>query len=95
MQKQSARGAALRFYINEFIVGDNTYLVYLNDSKLVVLNHSGLNTIRTRDGHFAQSTDEHFQNIISKSTQISGVGEKDRSKFFHTLREKIEESRRR
>jgi len=61
---------------------------------MVLLNHSVLNTISTKGDHFTQHTNEHFQNVIRKSTQISGVGEKERSKFFNTLREKIEVSRK-
>ena len=37
------QGASYKFYVNEFLIGDNTYLVQLNDSRMVVLNHSGLN----------------------------------------------------
>jgi hypothetical protein len=92
---QTVRGAPYKFYINEFIFGDNTYLVHLNDGGMVVLNHAVLNTIRTRDVNFVRSTDEHVQNIIRRSTQISQVGEKERSKFFNILREKIEDSRKR
>jgi len=93
--QRQVKGASFKIFVNEFILGDNTYLVHLNDSKMVLLNHSVLNTIRTQDPYFTRSTEEHFQNIIRKSTQISGVGEKERSKFFHGLREKIENSRKR
>ena len=92
---RAVKGAAFKFYINEFIFGDNSYLVHLNDSRMVVLNHAVLNTIRTKDAQFTKSTEEHFQNIIRRSTQISNVGEKERSKFFNILREKIEASRKR
>ena len=90
----TVRAAPLKFYINEFILGDNTYLACLNDKKLIFINHAVLNTIRTKDSYFTESTHEHFQNIIRKSTQISGVGEKERSRFFNTIREKIENSRK-
>jgi hypothetical protein len=86
-------GAAFKLYVNEFVVGDNTYLVRLDDGRMVVLNHAVLNTIRTKDANFTKGTEEHFQNIIRRSAQISGVGEKERSKFFNTLREKIDASR--
>ena len=82
--------ASYKFYINEFILGDNTYLVTLDGSKIVFLNHSVLNTITTKDVYFRDHIYEHFQNIIRKSTQISGVGEKERSRFFSNMREKIE-----
>jgi len=91
---QTVRGAPFKFYINEFIYGDNTYLVRLDEGGMVILNHAVLNTIRTRDANFVKSSDEHFQNIIRRSTQISEVGEKERSKFFNILREKIEDSRK-
>ena len=87
------KGASFKFYINEFIIGDNTYLLRLNDSRMVVLNHAVLNTIRTKDNYFTHCTEAHFQNIIRRSTPISEVGEKERNKFFNILREKIEESR--
>jgi len=86
--------ARYSFYINEFVLGDNTYLITLDDSRLVLINHSVLNTMRTRDTYFAECTHEHFQSIIRRSTQISGVGEKERSRFFNTLREKVEDSRK-
>jgi hypothetical protein len=92
---ETVRGASFKFYINEFIYGDNTYLVHLDDAGMVILNHAVLNTIQTRDANFVKSTDEHFQNIIRRSTQISEVGEKERSKYFYILREKIEDSRKR
>ena len=93
-EQQPVKMAPLKFYINEFLLGDNTYLVTLNDSRMVLVNHTVLNTIRTKDSYFTACTDEHFQNIIRKSTQVSGVGEKERSKYFNVLREKIEDSAR-
>ena len=93
--RHSTQGAPLRLYINEFVVGDNTYFVQLDDRRLVLLNHSVLNTIRTSDSHFTRCTGDHFQNIIRRSTPISGVGEKERNKFFNVLRDKIAASRNR
>jgi hypothetical protein len=87
--------APFKFYIIEFVIGDNTYLVHLNERKLVLLNHADRNTVRTKDTSFTQFTDDHFQNRIRRSTQISGVEEKERSKYFNNLREKIKDSRKR
>jgi len=88
------KGATIQCYINEFVLGDNTFLIRLDDRRLVVLNHSVLNTIRTADPNFTKSTEDHFQNIIRRSTPISGVGEKERHKFFNLLREKIAASQK-
>ena len=43
----------------------------------------------TADKGFCDYTYQHIQNIIRKSTLISDVGEKERSRFFNTVREKI------
>ncbi len=57
-------------------------MVVLNDTKLVYINHTVLNIIMTRDPVFTEYTYQHFQNIMRKSTLISFVGEKERTKFF-------------
>lgn len=89
-EKASYKGAALNLYINDFILGDNTYLAIVNGKKMVFLAHTFLNYMHTKDVTFAEYTYEHFQNILHKSTLISVVGEKDRRKFFNRIREDIE-----
>ena len=86
--------AAYKLYINEFILGDNTNLAVLNDSKVAYINHSVLNIIWTRDPEFTEYTYQHIQNIIRKSTLVSDVAEKERNRFFNTMREKIENRRK-
>jgi len=53
-----------------------------------------LNFIGTKDTAFTEYTYQHYQNIIRKSTLISDVGEKERSRFFNTMREKIHNRRK-
>jgi len=48
-----------------------------------------LNYLVTRDQSFCDSTFQHIQNIIKRSTLISEVGEKERRRFFNLIREKI------
>lgn len=88
--KPSAASAPYKFYYNEFILGDNCMMAVLNNAKMVYVNHSVLNIITTRDQVFTDYIYQHFQNIMRKSTLISDVGEKERAKFFHYLREKVE-----
>ena len=83
-------GAPLNIYINEFSVGDNTYLIILNGKKMVFLVHTFLNYMNTNDVAFTEYTYAYFQNILHKSTLISVVGEKDRRIFFNRIRENIE-----
>jgi hypothetical protein len=86
----SGHGALLNIYINDFILGDNTYLPILNGKKMVFLVHTFLNYINTKDAAFAEYTYKHFQHILHKSTLISVVGEKERRKFFNRIRQNID-----
>jgi hypothetical protein len=87
-------GAPYKLFVNEFILGDNTLCVTLNDSKRVYLNHTVLNFIETNDIAFTDYTYQYYQNIIRRSTLISDVGEKERSRFFNTMREKVHNRKR-
>jgi hypothetical protein len=46
--------------------------------------------MNTKDVAFAEYTYQHFQNVLHKSTLISIVGEKERSRFFNRIRENID-----
>ncbi|PWT77911.1 MAG: hypothetical protein C5B59_02785 [Bacteroidetes bacterium] len=82
--------ASYKMFVNEFVLGDNSFFAVLNDTKIVHINHSVLNFITTKDTRFVEYTYQHLQNIIRKSTLISDVGEKDRKRFFDRMREKIQ-----
>jgi BetR domain len=84
------QGASFNLYINNFILGDNTYLPVLNGKKMVFLVHTFLNYMNTKDVAFAEYTYRHFKNILHKSTPISVVGEKERRKFFNRIHENID-----
>lgn len=87
--KGTRQGASFNLYINDFVLGDNTYLPILDGKKVVFLTHTHLNYISTTDESFAEYTYKHFQNILQKSTLISVVGEKDRRRFFNRIRANI------
>ena len=78
-----------KFYVDEFMLGDNCNLAILNNSKVVYINHSVLNIIMTKDPVFTEYIYQHVQNIIRRSTQMSYVGEKERRKFFNGMHERI------
>jgi hypothetical protein len=88
--KPSAVSPAYKFYMNEFILGDNCNMAILNNIKLVYINHSTLNIIMTKDPVFTEYIYQHLQNIMRKSTLMSLAGEKDRTRFFNSMRGKIE-----
>jgi hypothetical protein len=81
-----SNAAGFNMFNNEVVIGDNTCLADLGKFKMTYLNHSVINFITTRDERFNNYIYEAIMNLIHKSTQISVVGEKDRSRFFNHLR---------
>lgn len=81
--------AAYNLLNNELILGDNTVLADLGAFKVTFLNHSVINYLGTRDERFNSYLFDTFQNLIKKSTQISRVGEKERTRFFNRIRDKM------
>jgi hypothetical protein len=86
--------APFRLYYNEVMLGHNTILALTGDTKIVFLNHGILNYLITTDERFCNYTFESLQNLMRKSVLISAAGEKERSKFFNILKEKVMEKRK-
>jgi transcriptional regulator with XRE-family HTH domain len=76
-------------YINEMQIGGNEYLLILDGKKIAVIVHSAINYMMTRNVAFTENMYRSMQSFIKRSTLISGVSEKERSRFFRILREKI------
>jgi transcriptional regulator with XRE-family HTH domain len=82
--------ANYRVYFNEVILGDNSFIVLLEGTKMVVIPHTVVNYMQTRDVNFCENMFEYVQSLMKRSTLISKVSEKERSRFFWTLRERIQ-----
>lgn len=81
--------ATLKFYVNEIILGNNSIMVEGDETKIAIINHIVLKYISTTDKKFTNKAFANFQNLLSRSILISETGEKERAKFFKTLRERI------
>ena len=92
--KPMANSAPYNLFNNELILGDNTVLAELNSTKITFLNHSVINFVGTQDERFNAHMFDNFQNLIKKSTQLSSVGEKERTRFFNRIRDKIKQAAR-
>ena len=88
-EKPKAASAAYNLFNNELVLGDNTVLAELDEMKITFLNHSVINYVSTRDIEFNAHMQDAIKNLIKKSTQLSQVGEKERSRFFNRIRDKI------
>ena len=83
------RLADFHMYFNEVVIGDNSILALLDGMKISFLTHTGMNFIMTRDIDFCENMYNYYQNLMRKSTLISTVSERERSKFFKVLRNRI------
>jgi hypothetical protein len=81
--------SSYRVYFNEVILGDNSFIALLDDSKICFTIHTVINYMSTRDVNFCENMYDYIQSLMKRSTLISKVSEKERSKFFHILRERI------
>lgn len=77
-------------YQSDFVLTNNHIFVSAGNTKTLYLTHNTFNSILTTNTVFCNETEEWLKNLIRKSTQISGVGEKQRHKFFKNAQERIE-----
>jgi len=76
-------------YFNEVVLGDNHMLAVVDNSKIAFIPHTAINIIMTRDVTYCDKFHQYLQNLMRRSTLISEVSEKERSRFFRLLRERI------
>ena len=80
--------------INEFVLGDNTIMVEMDNKRMVFLNHNVINYMMTNNNEFINYTFETLMILLKKSMLISEISEKDRQLFFSNLRERIYERKK-
>jgi len=79
-----------QMYFNEILILEGNILITLDGNKTAFLIHNVLNFMATNDVRFCDNMYEHNQNLKRKSTLISTVSERERSRFFKYLRQRIE-----
>ena len=79
-----------KMFFNEVLLGDNNMLVELDGMKISYVSHTTINFMFTNDEGFNNNMYQQLQNQMKRSTLISEVSEKERSRFFRIIREKIE-----
>lgn len=63
--------------------------IRLDGNVLSMVTYSVFHYLFTRDPRFANKVMGSFNTLMSRSSLISKTGEKDRNRFFNTIREKI------
>ena len=77
-------------YYNEVVLLDNSMLIMLDNTKMAMVPHTAINYMMTRDLAYCENYSQYVLNLIRRSTLISEVSEKERSRFFRRMRERIE-----
>jgi hypothetical protein len=83
----------LKFYKNEILVAENTILFKMGEKRVVFLTHNIADLLTTSDDAFCVKTELFINNLLNKAVLISATGEKERSRFFNQMIEKIKEVR--
>jgi hypothetical protein len=78
-----------KLYVNDFYVGDNTFLLRTEKDVMCFMILCGTNVFRTTDEVFSEYQEKFIRNIISKSSMISIVNEKERNSFFQEVKDRI------
>lgn len=81
--------APVQFYVNDLIIGNNTIYGEVDGNKISWVTYSVLNTLVTKDKRFNDHLFQNFYTLRSRSTLVSGTGERERVRFFNSLREKV------
>ncbi|MCZ8155675.1 MAG: hypothetical protein O9264_06130 [Leptospira sp.] len=89
-QSPASDSAEYRLYVNEIVLGDNTFMAEIGDTQITYLNHSVMYFVGSVDQKFNESMFRNLENLMKKSTLISGTGEKERKQFFNKLRKKVQ-----
>lgn len=89
-ESQSPSSGTYQMYLNEMVIGDNSILVVLDSTKLAFIIHTVINIMTTTDVRFCDNMYECMQNLMKKSTLISTVSERERSRFFKYMYQRFE-----
>ncbi len=79
------------FYLCDIEIGNNCIYTSIGKNKKVFLRHSTFNTLETADEVFCTATRNWLNGLIRKSTQLSGMAEKQRNRFFQLMQGVIKE----
>ncbi|MDF2190153.1 helix-turn-helix domain-containing protein [Paraflavitalea sp. CAU 1676] len=84
---------SIQFYVNELILGNNTILLNLDNKRLSMVTYSVFSYLITQDERFATKAFDTFNTLLGRSSLVSRSGEKERNRFFNTLRDKVNQLR--
>jgi hypothetical protein len=82
---------AYQLYISDLLIATNSIVTRKDGKRYSYLSYNTFNSIKTSNDFFADQTEKWLDNLVSKSTLISVVGEKQRNQFFRGMQQKVAE----
>lgn len=79
-----------KLYKSEVMIGNNSILASIGSTKIAYVSNNTFNMMSTTSADFVHENELWLNNLLRKSTLISGVAEKQRNQFFRVLRDKVE-----
>ncbi len=95
VEKNQSGKENFKLYKSEVIIGNNSILANIGSTKIAYVSNNTFNMMSTTSADFVHENELWLNNLLRKSTLISGVAEKQRNQFFRVLREKVELVRQR
>lgn len=84
-----ASGCDYEVYLNDTTNSDSTYYYKSTYVNGVYLTHNMMNYLHTNDSNYVKESEQIINNLISNSSMISVVNEKERNSFFYQLERTI------
>lgn len=84
-----ASGNDLEMYLNETSNSDSTYIFKSKDKKGLFITHNMMNYLQTLDENYVRETELIVDKLMSNSSLISIVNEKERNSFFYQLERNV------
>lgn len=84
----------LEMYVSDLMINTNTIMVEIGSMKSVYKSVNTFNSLSTSHLQYCAETDRWMQNLIRKSTLISGIAERHRMKLFRHALNAIEALRK-
>lgn len=79
------------FYLSDVMIGNNSILATAEEYSASYLSYSTFNFMQTTNTHFNDQNEYWLKTLMSKSTLLSGVAEKQRNQFFKSIIKQIKE----
>ncbi|MCC6819018.1 MAG: hypothetical protein IT245_09020 [Bacteroidia bacterium] len=85
--------ATSKLFVSDVMIGTNSILITAGVFKASFISYSTFNFMQTLNHEFNRQNEQWMNNLISRSTLISTVAEKQRNQFFKGIYKLIDEHR--